>query len=85
MPDKGGKKAGRKDSGTSKASSQERKVGGKQQAAKGAPSDTRSEASDQDSDIHAIDYVPVVKEADIGRRFVTLLCGRIVLKCVKKF
>ncbi|GFS07539.1 cilia- and flagella-associated protein 46 [Elysia marginata] len=65
MPDKGAKKTVRKDSGTSKASS-DRKGAGKQHAAKGAPSDTHSEASDQDSDIHAIDYVPVVKEADIG-------------------
>ena len=43
-------------------------MGGKQQPKKGIPSDLHSETSDQDSDIHAIDYVPVVKEADIGKK-----------------
>ncbi|RUS85833.1 hypothetical protein EGW08_006385 [Elysia chlorotica] len=64
--DKLARKPGRKDSGVSKTSSVENKASSKQLPGKKVPSDTRSETSDQDSDIHAIDYVPVVKEADIG-------------------
>ncbi|XP_035825239.1 cilia- and flagella-associated protein 46 [Aplysia californica] len=68
-PDKVGKKAAtRKDSARSKGSSVDRKAG--RQAGKLAPAahaaDGKSEVSDQDSEINAMDYVPVVKEADIG-------------------
>ncbi|GFO25849.1 cilia- and flagella-associated protein 46-like [Plakobranchus ocellatus] len=69
--DKGTKKVSGKDSATSKASSVGDIAAGKQPAKRASSVasralDARSETSDQDSDINAIDYVPVVKEADIG-------------------
>lgn len=62
---KGGK---RKDSARSKASSAEMKASqSKAGSTTGAHmQDAKSEISDQDSEINAMDYVPVVKEAEIG-------------------
>ena len=61
-----------KGSARSKASSVGRsKSPGPEGKGKKTPSDAKSEISDQDSEINAADYIPVVKEAVIGQTFVS--------------